>query len=569
MFMRTISLVMLGILTWVSPSGAQSAPPEDDQTISDYRNAARERFRDRMDEAQSTSDAAGGEAASQAKAAVKNSPTTVSTGDGFADRVNDSLADFLPLFQFAVDAVSTAEDKESVTVKFNPIDTEKGAVAVQATIADPEIFKPLLDEIAEPVRDSQTELLKSQAGDFGDVVVSATWGLQRSIRGQRWGTGKRLWGRSPKLYGDLVEDVALSLLTVPLHEADAARRAAQIPADNQFADLLTRLATLAAQQASNSPDLVAGCSAGALAGAGVPASALDIQQVTFGQIKKLSASGCLGGFDADAYAAAETAFGDQLAELGRRFETQPSVDGLVSLIDNQPQLTVTGSYRFRDDVVGPDSWNLSLKWEMGSRNLNAVLQEYRWLEAEGFAEDVSDSSIRADSLRAEAFARVSGGTEARHRAQNRWTFTAAVNHSDALEISHSYELQAIDPQTMMEIEIPRSATVVRDSLTDLTFNVQWSRLVRWGLAASAEDQGAAENRVPRLSVSVEGQLFDSDDPDRKDRVVGRLSYTVPLPSGMSLPFTVTYANRGEFLGEQDEKFSAHLGLSYKLSGGDS
>ena len=31
---------------------------------------------------------------------------------------------------------------------------------------------------------------------------------------------------------------------------------------------------------------------------------------------------------------------------------------------------------------------------------------------------------------------------------------------------------------------------------------------------------------------------------------------------MSVPLTLTYSSEPEFLGEQDEEFSAHLGLSY-------
>src|SRR5215213_5329976 len=67
------------------------------------------------------------------KAAVAAKPTTVTAPEGFAGRINDSFADFLPLFQFAVDTLSTSDDQKSVTVKFNPLKFDFGAFALTAT----------------------------------------------------------------------------------------------------------------------------------------------------------------------------------------------------------------------------------------------------------------------------------------------------------------------------------------------------------------------------------------------------------------------------------------------------
>jgi hypothetical protein len=69
--------------------------------------------------------------------------------------------------------------------------------------------------------------------------------------------------------------------------------------------------------------------------------------------------------------------------------------------------------------------------------------------------------------------------------------------------------------------------------------------------------------LPRVDLSLE--VFEvSGDPMRQDRRVAKLSYDLPLAKGVTLPVTLVYANKAEFLGDPDEQLSAHVGLSFKL-----
>jgi len=91
--------------------------------------------------------------------AVKGKTTAVSTADGFADRVTDTIADFLPLLGLSMDAVSTSEDKKSVTVKLNSSQHDNGVFGLTATATKPELFMPLSDAIKESARDKESTAL--------------------------------------------------------------------------------------------------------------------------------------------------------------------------------------------------------------------------------------------------------------------------------------------------------------------------------------------------------------------------------------------------------------------------
>ncbi len=73
----------------------------------------------------------------------------------------------------------------------------------------------------------------------------------------------------------------------------------------------------------------------------------------------------------------------------------------------------------------------------------------------------------------------------------------------------------------------------------------------------------------RLDVSIEGMTTRGDSslprPMRRvDRVIGRATFTFPLSDGSSLPITLIYANRPEFV-MQEENFKQSLGVNFGLA----
>src|SRR5206468_1682043 len=95
-------LVCLSSRAWGGDASGPR-PPDDGETVGTYKD-----YLSRL--------AAGPVPGLQTRVAVEvkkevaEKTSTVSPPEGFADRVNDGLADFLPLFQGAINAVSTSAD---------------------------------------------------------------------------------------------------------------------------------------------------------------------------------------------------------------------------------------------------------------------------------------------------------------------------------------------------------------------------------------------------------------------------------------------------------------------------
>jgi hypothetical protein len=58
-----------------------------------------------------------------------------------------------------------------------------------------------------------------------------------------------------------------------------------------------------------------------------------------------------------------------------------------------------------------------------------------------------------------------------------------------------------------------------------------------------------------------------DDPNRQDRGIASLTFTRKVGM-MDIPFSIVYANHGEFLPDVDARLSAHVGLKFNMSGGN-
>ena len=84
--------------------------------------------------------------------------------------------------------------------------------------------------------------------------------------------------------------------------------------------------------------------------------------------------------------------------------------------------------------------------------------------------------------------------------------------------------------------------------------LQWGRLLDGQIGA----------RNPRFDLSAEGIETRDDQIRTKSRWVATATLTVPLGDQMSLPLSLNYANKPEFLTGQRQQFGAHLGVTYRL-----
>ena len=68
----------------------------------------------------------------------------------------------------------------------------------------------------------------------------------------------------------------------------------------------------------------------------------------------------------------------------------------------------------------------------------------------------------------------------------------------------------------------------------------------------------------KLDLNV-GYEDVSDDPMRNDRLTGAITATQELTGGLQLTLGVVWANRAEYLPDNDSELTARIGLNFKLS----
>jgi hypothetical protein len=220
------------------------------------------------------------------------------------------------------------------------------------------------------------------------------------------------------------------------------------------------------------------------------------------------------------------------------------------MIDNQPQLTLTAAKRERDPLVGQDDTSFTLKFELGTRNLNTALRQYRREKKR------AEAGLRQDPATVlEAFKAVKA---MEYDKKNKFTFALVWRQRKAYAQPYDFVEKVTDPSTGSEVEIPRAVSL------ELAERDEWCGMAQW--SRSLPKQTFRQNEVevtPRVEGSVE-YVHVQGDPMRNNRLVVRVSYLLPAPGGMTLPITVTWADKSEFLGEQDEVFGAHVGVSFKM-----
>jgi hypothetical protein len=512
-------------------------------------------------------------AEAKTKTEIAAKPTTTAAATDFAGRVNQTVADFLPFFQAGVDSITTSDDRRSVTLKLNPLDGLFGAVSLAATATQPEVFASLLEQIPEASREDQKKVIDDQLGDFEDVTASLTYGYQRQARG--WdGTGF-LFGRNYDIYRNLVS---------PMYDAEVERRLSPLvtladtanrnfgrvvrtvnklfleahaksdaelksladrvtPIDPGLADAIAELPAGRWKKAGQVDDLsleeveVALTVQGLLA-AEKGGSALDLTKV---QTAKSNAGGLTHQL--------EEVMNQQADNSQARFA---ALDGellpaLATLINNQPQLTFTAAYRDPNKLVGPRSWVLTTRFEMGFHNFNSVLSEYSTLKGD----DVGKRALDAY----DAVAKVGKG---RYRYEDKLVFTGS--YKEIRDYDHRYSFTPEGGQT-------EDILLHLDGGHELNLRLLWNRSLP-GVSQSmglTTGEGTEDNALRDvLSFSLE-YVDVTGDANQTDRFIGQLMYVVPLSASMTIPVTLTYANHSKFLDDKTDRLSAHVGLSYKIN----
>lgn len=213
------------------------------------------------------------------------------------------------------------------------------------------------------------------------------------------------------------------------------------------------------------------------------------------------------------------------------------------LTDNQPQLVATALIHDRDPLVGRDGWEVNVEYAHGLCNLNKVLN------GTGCGDDLAGLSL------AELADLQGPGNELATKAQkgHKLTFSARYTERDDLEVDRIFGTG--DDAIALNILLP--------SATEKSAKFQYSRNGTWNPRTFGDT-----TVYPKLHLSAE-YIDVPDDPKRKDRLVGQITYEIPLTEDAALPLSLSYANHAEFLGDVDDELSAHVGLSYSIDTGKS
>lgn len=213
--------------------------------------------------------------------------------------------------------------------------------------------------------------------------------------------------------------------------------------------------------------------------------------------------------------------------LEQDFYSKAGFGVLENLIDNQPQLSVTAAYRSLGHFEGPDEWNAGLALQWGQYNLNRLRSESRGTPADAAA------------------------------LLKKWDAATVGDGKFVLSVNYKHR----SPYSLPTLEVGGTAVqgytpVQQPGSAELSARLQWGTKI---------DQKVA-GKKPRVDLLLEGLRTWNDDVRTTNRWVGTATLTIPAGDSLSIPISLNYANKPEFLAQQSKQLGAHLGITYRIPG---
>lgn len=418
---------------------------------------------------------------------IAKAPSATTAPDGFATRIHNSYQDYLNLLSFAINQVDQSTDGQSLIIRFNPFQSGRNRLGITGTFSKPTVYAPIANAIPESVRDSTVALIKDQQSDLEDATISLAYSLDTercSLKG-----GGRCYGRDPRTYRNLLSNLMLALaqpdtsLSVPgLSSIEAGTWSIRKQLDGLR---------------PGSCEEVMKCPIASFANAGL--------------VRELASK--LGALDGQGTA------------LQQRFYKAQGFATLENLVDNQPQLSVVGSYHTAGKYGGPDEWSLGLDLQVGSYNINR---------------------LRRDS-----------GGETSNGVRLLKSYTDANSGMSKLVFSVSYKSIAAFRLTQLDLgtgPLTGFTPLDQKSTSELTAKLQWGTKLEQKVGG----------RQPRLDVSLDGIRALEGSVRTTNRWVATTTLTIPLGDTINVPVSIAWANKPEFLSQPNQRLGAHLGLTYRL-----
>jgi hypothetical protein len=417
----------------------------------------------------------------------------VATGTGVGN-ARSSLTDLIPIASLTglLSDFGTDEDSGAFSANLNlPMLTGPDRnFQLRGTLdTSPALFPPVREALAEEVRAARSADLEESLNGLGDFGFEVTY----NHASRRFG---RAFGKNRALFEALFVGV--------LQRARAAGGDDESERLFELADTLSRALPNAEEPlVETAGELSAADRAAAERAVARAAGAVAQQQLLIEQ----------------AYAAA-------------------GLPDFYRLLNNQPQLTFTGTYHRRDALIGQDQLGFRIGLEMGLANLNGFREQ-----AAGSCRGVDAAGGSGGADEATLAACLDGFTQyaARHsaRLENGDRFSVHLSYDHLLD----YTLDL--PDDDVRVTVPASDTWV--------FGLAYGRYLSPG---NADDDS-------RIDLAVD---YESPGDDvRNERLVVSFTWTLRI-ADLSVPLGFVYANNDEYLDDVDTTFGAHFGVKFDLVG---
>lgn len=381
------------------------------------------------------------------------------------------LRNFLPNFLAALGLGELSQDEGTLTFTVNPelLSWGTNQLSLQTILREADVFEPLVQAIPEEIREERkASLTEGLDQDFGDVEATLAW----TVESERF-------GRDFRPHRQTISDLYTPLFS-------QAVRASGTSAEQNFTQVLRQFPEISlthsvAKIRSDKPEQAL------ILEKALVEAALEIARR---QLALVNLTGSTGFFR------------------------------LADLINNQPQIHVTGAYRSRDRLAGQDEWSINGTFEYTFQNLN------RWKKG---------CAGKADVM---CLAKYFSAHKTALKYSPRFTLAAEFGRTS------DYDFALPDDNFVFHLD------EIEKRIGSLTY----------GQYLSLDKEG---NQDARLDIEAKYEDV-TGDPMRNNRFVSTATLTQRLPNKMSASVTLVYADKPEYRGEVDEELSARVGLRFKV-----
>lgn len=225
--------------------------------------------------------------------------------------------------------------------------------------------------------------------------------------------------------------------------------------------------------------------------------------------------------------------------VSKEASTWQTVSGwnrIADLINNKPQLTVRGSWRPRDAVVGPETWQGTARWEVGLVNINATRR---------FCKKAINGYVDG-KFSPECFTRHVTSQ------QNLSLLQLGIRFFVQFEFKHDNKYDApFLPVDSVTLSLPGANS--------------WS--LTGGIGGNLPSNADVQSARIDLGFAYTGADKDGVRTDKRTSIT--LTHTQKLSRKVSLLSGLEWSDKAEFKVEPTAKLRAKLGVRYKLITEDS